>query len=235
MSISWPRAVSMMIGNDGRLGFQLLANIETAHPRHHHVQHDEIGIIGEGALEARTPSSALITSYPSYSKLSRSPATIAGSSSTIKMRVLLLAGCRLPPRSEKRIARRRRLFVDSRVRSCSCPLSFSCVRHVAGLLRARQSGNDRVNLLPCPGVLSTSTSPPCACVMWRTSDRPRPLPFVLCTSGSPGPIELLEDLRLLASRDADAVIRHLELHDAVCPGTTSPPETSRQPSISARC
>src|SRR6185503_16209894 len=47
------------------------------------------------------------------------------------------------------------------------------------------NGNDRMNLLPLPGVLSTSTSPPCARVMCRTSDSPRPLPFVLCTRGSP--------------------------------------------------
>ena len=42
-----------------------------------------------------------------------------------------------------------------------------------------------VNLLPRPGALSTCTSPPCACTMWRTSDRPKPQPLVLWTRGSP--------------------------------------------------
>src|SRR6185436_2641645 len=47
------------------------------------------------------------------------------------------------------------------------------------------TGSDIINLLPLPGVLSTAISPPCAWVMWRTSDSPSPLPFVLWTSGSP--------------------------------------------------
>src|SRR5262245_58546834 len=35
------------------LGLQLLANVETAHTWHHHVQHHEVGIVRQGALESR--------------------------------------------------------------------------------------------------------------------------------------------------------------------------------------
>lgn len=40
-----------MIGTEGFFCFQLFANIEPAHARHHHVEHDEIRTVVERAVE----------------------------------------------------------------------------------------------------------------------------------------------------------------------------------------
>ncbi len=41
---------------------------------------------------------------------------------------------------------------------------------------ARATGRYRVNVLPCPGVLSTVTAPPSRWAISRVMDRPRPVP-----------------------------------------------------------
>src|SRR5437588_10466941 len=90
LSTSWPRAVSMITGRAGRLA---LSCLQTSSPL-------ILGIITSSttrsgaSLSARprpsAPSPAVITSYPSYSKLSRRPATMLGSSSTIRILVIAL-------------------------------------------------------------------------------------------------------------------------------------------------
>src|SRR5215813_8785643 len=77
----------MMIGSPGFFAFNCL---QTSRPL-------SFGIITSSTTRSGSserarskpaaPSTALITSYPSYSKLSSKPWTIAGSSSTIRMRV----------------------------------------------------------------------------------------------------------------------------------------------------
>ena len=38
------------------------------------------------------------------------------------------------------------------------------------------SGSETVNVLPCPGALSTWTAPPCAVTIWWTMESPMPVP-----------------------------------------------------------
>src|SRR5260370_21466135 len=80
----------MMIGIDGRLD---LSCLHTSSPLIRGIITSRITRSGE-SLRARsrpsTPSSAVSTWKPSYSKLSRRPATILGSSSTIKIFVTLM-------------------------------------------------------------------------------------------------------------------------------------------------
>src|SRR5258708_25678236 len=65
------------------------------------------------------------------------------------------------------------------------PLSEALHAAACAVPKAGSNGNAIVNLLPFSGVLSTSTSPPCARAMCRTRERPNPHPLTLCTRGSP--------------------------------------------------
>src|SRR5262249_38032965 len=66
----------------------------------------------------------------------------------------------------------------------TCPLQVNSQQDQAGIPPGAR-GRAIVKVLPWPGVLSTATSPPWAWTMCRTRESPSPLPFVLCTSGSP--------------------------------------------------
>src|SRR5205085_331425 len=84
-----PRAVSIMMG---MAGFLDLSCLQTSSPLMRGIITSRITRSGD-SLSARsspaTPSAAVTTSYPSNSKLSRRPATMLGSSST--MRILVIA------------------------------------------------------------------------------------------------------------------------------------------------
>src|SRR2546425_1251091 len=155
-------------GNRGALRFQLLTHIQPAHARHHHIEDDQVWGILQSPLE---PFHAVECRYH------------------LKPLILEIIA---EPRDHVW------LILDDQNFRCSHDLSLglspehgttprSVAPHAAAsaVRNAGSNGNAIVNLLPFSGVLSTSTSPPCARAMWRTSERPNPDPLMLCTSGSP--------------------------------------------------
>src|SRR2546425_7471862 len=86
----------------------------------------------------------------SYSKLSRRPATILGSSSTIRIFVTLFTSTPLDP-------------------DAPLPCQLRCMhpsnQAASAELEPEFSGRVMVNLLPLPAPLSTPISPPCARTM----------------------------------------------------------------------
>src|SRR6266849_456659 len=151
--------------NRGALRLQLLAHIQSAHAWHHHVEHHQVWGILQGQLE---PFHAVESRY--------------------HLKALVLE---IIAESRNHV----RLILDDQNFRCSHDFSLvpsgarhhSTVRgpHAAAspVRKAGSNGNAIVNLLPFSGVLSTSTSQPCARAMWRTSARPNPDPLMLCTSG----------------------------------------------------
>src|SRR6266436_6705939 len=155
-------------GNRGALRLELLTHIQPAQAWHHHVEDDQVRGILQGPLE---PFDTVECRYH------------------LKALVLEIIA---EPRNHVR------LILDDQNFRCSHDLSLrlypehgttphSVAPHAAAsaVRKPGSNGNAIVNLLPFSGVLSTSTSPPCARAMCRTSERPNPDPLMLWTSGSP--------------------------------------------------
>ena len=66
------------------------------------------------------------------------------------------------------------------------------------------------NVEPCPGSLSTWTSPPWSRTSSRTSARPMPLPSKRAPAGAADAVEALEQVRQLGGGDAGAGVPHGE-------------------------
>src|SRR5262249_38626114 len=155
-----------------------------------------------------TPSCAVMTSYPSYSKLSRSPATIAGSSSTIKIRVFIfvllsaspvLAGTILVWFSFIML-----ILCCSSVGQTACCLGNFCLQ------RQRQS---EFAALSRRAFYLHLTSVRVSDVLNQRESKTAALGVV--HQRVTGPVELLEYLRLVVARNAYPAINHLELHRTI--------------------
>ena len=83
-----------------------------------------------------------------------------------------------------------------------------------------------VNLLPCPGALSTTTSSAMGLDHMAHQRQAQAAALCVVHQRITGPIEFLEDLLLLRRWDANPLVHHFQLHDAIDRDTGSRPDTS---------
>ena len=96
--------------------------------------------------------------------------------------------------------------------------------HTLGTRCDRTSANGirNENVAPLPNSLTTQSSPPKRCRIWRLIGNPSPVPCGLSVSVLPGLLKALEDLVQVRRRDADAIVRDIDPHISVfAPGTES--------------
>src|SRR5215470_1401547 len=189
----------MMIGIEGRLAFSCL---QTSRPLMRGIitsSNTRSGLSAMPRCNPSTPSPALITSYPSYSKLSRRPATIAGSSSTIRMRVFLPA-----PTSALR-----RLPCARVSMSALLFMMFTSGCFISQLWRAGKWQRQGELASLSWRAFHLHVSSVCVC---NVPDQCESQSAALCVVNQwvTGAIKLFEYLGLFATRDADAPIAHLE-------------------------
>src|SRR5579864_3648457 len=187
----------------GNAGFFTFSCLHTSRPLMRGIMTSSTTRSGE-SFSARprpsTPSEAVITSYPSNSKLSRRPETIAGSSSTI--RILVILG---PPA---------RSFSAT---LCGVLILASLLsRNCLGLRRFFLVHRQRDYELASPARHAFHGN----IAAMRLHDVPhqrqtQPASLGVVHQRVAYAVKLLENLVLLGARDADAVVHHLQLDRAV--------------------
>ena len=78
--------------------------------------------------------------------------------------------------------------------------------------RVKFDGSVKEKVEPTPGVLSTQTSPPCACTRCFTIDEAEARAALLARAAAVDAVEALEDARAVGLGDADALVGDLDAH-----------------------
>src|SRR5205807_1456429 len=173
--------------------FELLADIEAAHARHHDVQDDQVGRFGQSPLQAGNPvgsgDDAVALVFEVVAQAGDHVGFVFynqdfGHYRNLRRETLIPRGLK-PARNDKcqdslcgTSKRRDRIRLLNTGRASpgwagrdGCPYVLLVA---ACAFSSACSGNAMVNLLPSARVLLPDTWPPWACTMCRTHDSPRP-------------------------------------------------------------